>query len=202
MLLIVLLSLANSVAITSCKKVDNLPIDGSYSNKKTSTLAFSGFNIEDVFKSIDIDTLKSVAENNDSALITQELIELASEIQLFLKTNYDSTFNPDIVTYYKEIIVLGISYLKYQQEIAADSIGNLINSENTAVIQSGDLDCILSAVGGLIGVSDVISLVNSFKNGISATTLLGTAKVMLKRTAAAITVAIVIYQMGECFGWW
>lgn len=158
-------SLANSVAITSCKKADNLLADGSYSNKKTSTLAFSGFNIEDVFKSIDIDTLKSAAENNDSALITQELIELASEIQLFLKTNYDSTFNPDIVTYYKEIIVLGISYLKYQQEIAADSIGNLINSENTAVIQSSDMDCILSAVGGLIGVSDVISLVNSFKMG-------------------------------------
>lgn len=54
----------------------------------------------------------------------------------------------------------------------------------------------------MIGANDVAALVNSFRNGVSATTLMATAKVMLKRVATAITIAVAVYQLGDCLGFW
>lgn len=143
--------------------------------------------MQDVFKSTDIITLQNAIENEDSVVLVNEMINLAGKIHFFLNANYD-TFTANVEDY-KEVILMGMAYIEFERE-------------DLGIVVHDDLDCILAGVSGILGINDIASLVNAYKNGVSASTLLKTAKVMLKRVSGAFTVALAIWGMGECFGWW
>lgn len=148
--------------------------------------------MESVFRGVNHLTLG----NQDSTVVRNELIVLANNIGVFIKNNYDNSFSFNASVNYKELIAMGVAYLQMEQEDMQN------NSGGGMVVMSNEVDCIIGTFSSLLGVGEVAALVNSFRNGVSATTLLATAKVMLKRVATVITVAVAVYSFGDCMDWW
>lgn len=182
-----------SIAILSgCSKQVNDPLPAQNPSPTSQMINGTIFtSMPDVFKSINVAALQTAINNNDDPASTSILISLANKIYIYIQNNYDATFTANVSTNYKEIIVMGMAYLEYE----ANPVGGVS-------VQSSEVDCIITVVGSIIGVNDVMGIVNDFRNGVSATTLMGTARLALKRVATAITVAIAIYELGDCLDWW
>lgn len=188
----IVLILSSVVILTGCSKQVSDPSPVRNSSPAVQIINGTTFtSMPDVFKSTNLTALQTAITNNDEVAATNVLISLANKIYVYIQDNYDSTFTANVATDYKEIIVMGMAYLEYE----ANPVGG-------ASVQSSEVDCIITVVGSIIGVNDVMGIVNDFRNGVSATTLLGTAKLALKRVATAITVAIAIYELGDCLDWW
>ncbi len=186
------LALCSVAILTGCSKQVNDPTPAKSTSRvipafRTITTTFNS--MPAVFQSLNVQALQVAMNNNDEATAAQLLMNLASEITLYIQDKYDANFTANIALDYKEIIVMGMGYVEFE-------------AHPVAVTQSDEVDCIISAVGAIIGVNDVMGIVNDFRNGVSATTILGTAKLALKRVATALTVAFAIYELGDCLDWW
>jgi hypothetical protein len=63
-------------------------------------------------------------------------------------------------------------------------------------------DCFLTVVSGIIGIRDIQSLYKDFVAGVGAETIIASMRLMFKRVATVFTIAVAVYETGECLGWW
>ena len=168
-------------------------------NKKISSVK-SYASMEEVFNSSDTQALKS----SDEIIHKAELMNLSIKISNFIKNNYNQNFSPNINEDYMAVIIMGIGYL------ANELNGNIVHLPDGKVTLGGQTeinnnnfgDCLITTFMSIIGVKDVMGLVNDFKNGVSPNTILKTGKVMARRVATAFTVAIALVEFGDCMEWW
>lgn len=180
----------------SCNKVCELPEENLLMERHTISSVVSYQSMADVFKSINPTQLQTYVSTNNNAAAATVLKNLATKVQAYLKANYDTNFNMDVDLEYQEILVLGIIYTKYEQEQLNGQATTLESATNNQV------DCVFAVLMGTITGSEIIAIVNDFRRGVSAATIIGTLKTTLRRVASAISVALMVYEVGDCLEWW
>ena len=67
---------------------------------------------------------------------------------------------------------------------------------------SPGMDCFLTAVGTLIGITDAKNIWKSIVAGASEETAIAAVKLIGRRVGTIISVGIMVYEVGSCLDWW
>ena len=62
--------------------------------------------------------------------------------------------------------------------------------------------CFYTAVGTILSITQIKSLVASIQAGAARATVINSLKLMGRRVAFAVTVVVAVYQLGDCLEWW
>jgi hypothetical protein len=77
------------------------------------------------------------------------------------------------------------------------------NSTNNVMKTSDEnMDCFLTAVGDFIGISQAKSIWRGIVMGASEQTVIAAVKLIGRRVAGIISVALMVYATGSCLDWW
>jgi len=93
--------------------------------------------------------------------------------------------------------MLGLFEYGIENNISLDSVESIMNK---AAIDP--YDCFTSALGGVVGISEIRGIYNDFRNGVSPRTILRTLKTFGRRVFAAISIGLAILALGDCLDWW
>ncbi|MBC7848637.1 MAG: hypothetical protein H7Y31_02820 [Chitinophagaceae bacterium] len=67
----------------------------------------------------------------------------------------------------------------------------------------GEMNCFTAALGGLIGIPEIKGIYSDFVSGrTSPKTVIKAVKLIGRRVATIIGVAIAVYSLGDCLEWW
>lgn len=174
---------------TSCKKsaFNRGDFEGDHVNsQREAVILVDHETMESVFRGIGFQSLGYAMNDGSDAILETEFNGLVLNIAHFIKSNYDSSFVGDDHSLH-EILSLGIAYLYFESDIVLEGKNSILST-----------DCILEAFGALLGVGEIRSLVNDFKNGVSATNIARAGGVMLRRVAGALAVALAVYTFVDC----
>ncbi len=136
------------------------------------------------------DKLREFINNRNEQQLTGFVNYLVDQI----KAKTLKKYNIDLTGKDKDLIILfGLFELAKEKRLSSGT--------NTSDASLG-MDCFFTAVVGVIGILDARTIWASITAGASAQTALAALSVIARRTAGVITVGIMVYQVGECMGWW
>ncbi len=141
-----------------------------------------------IFNQIDPISLQSVINTNNTSGANYIINLLTDNISnLYYSTHETSLlfeFNGDR----NKVLLFGLFWAKKEQSI--------VNYADPG------LDCLITAVSSFIGITQAKSIWASIVAGASAETVVAALKLIGKRVAGVISVAIMIWDAGSCFDWW
>lgn len=162
----------------------------------------------EIFKSINkIDLKNATSTNNIKA--TQEIIyPAANKIASYFFDRYKIDIRQDFVDNPQGIIILGLFYAAKEVNYSNNSVLSslrvkTLSSDGLVITENkDDFSCFLSAVAAVIGITDARNIWRSIVSGASEETVLAAVKLIGKRVAGVISVAIMVYEVGSCLEWW
>lgn len=105
----------------------------------------------------------------------------------------------DFVDNPEGLVTLGLIYA------AKEKNANLASSHSQGISTlavSGDFDCFLAAVGTFIGIADARKIWLSIVAGASEETAIAALRLIGRRAATVLAVGIMVYEAGDCLGFW
>ena len=152
-------------------------------------------NLRDILRSFD----PSILQGDDSEASTNLIASKNSEIIEYAVANYPELhaeeLNPNDSTVALYGMLLSLAEETEFQNLSEEQLEEMRANPDY-------LGCLTSTVAGLIGIKDIKAILADFSSGVSATTIVGTLKTMLRRVAWGWTIGITIFQFGDCIGWW
>jgi hypothetical protein len=76
------------------------------------------------------------------------------------------------------------------------------NDKVTFKTSDENMNCFLTAIGDIIGITQARSLWKSIVAGASEETVIAAVSLIGRRVAGVLTITFAIYSTGECLGWW
>ena len=150
-----------------------------------------------LFSNINHTQLQQLLNANDSAAIETFFYPLANQIADHILTKYGEDIRDEIGDFPQAIVMLGLFEYGIENNISLDSVESIMNR---AAIDP--YDCFTSALGGIVGISEIRGIYNDFRNGVSPRTILRTLKTFGRRVFAAISIGLAILALGDCLDWW
>lgn len=152
----------------------------------------------DIFKSLNGEEISSLYKSNNEDKANILTKDISNEIVKYAKDKYSIDMEEIFKDDYNVIVVGGLVFALMESNIAVE-----YNPENPDIKSLGQFEgCLYTSVLGLIGIRDINALIYDFKHGVSPTTIMRSLKLMVGRTATAITVVITVYEFGDCMNWW
>ncbi len=190
--------------VTSCKKGDAPETwNASLSKSEFST-------INDVFRSVNKNALLQAITTKD--VIGSEFLvkSTANKVASFFYEVYKIDLRGKFQNDPEGLIILGVFFAAKEKHDAITRSGtatkNGLSEEIPLVADpsaSGTFDCFLTAVSTVIGITQAKELWLTITAGTATVdTAVAALALIGKRVAGVITVAIMIYEAGSCFGWW
>lgn len=175
----------------SCKKTSEK------SEWKAQIESNSIASVTEIFKLTDPQKLKAIISANDEIKGRQFINSTANKIATYFFYKYKIDIREDFVDNPQGIITLGLFYA------AKESKSNTQNNyASRAEMASPGMDCFLTAVGTLIGITDAKNIWKSIVAGASEETAIAAVKLIGRRVGTIISVGIMVYEVGSCLDWW
>ena len=152
------------------------------------------------------DLLAAINATNELPAAT-EIYTISNEINDHFIDNYSinllSEYNDDR----EKVIATGILISGWQKGVFNNAPVNdsiwLADDEGFSHANLTQAEsCFYTAVGSVLGVTQIKGLIASLKAGAARPTIINSIKLMGKRVATAVTLVITIYQLGDCLEWW
>ncbi|MEZ5045793.1 MAG: hypothetical protein R2831_02265 [Chitinophagaceae bacterium] len=179
----------------SCKKNDKqsptITQNSDDCIQEVNNISPQNLSMEEIFK-------QTMIDNNN--ISETELNKVATRISQYLETKVEGGADFDMATERNEMLVIGLGIIisdLFPQGFPPDYQPSAPNVGGSNAMQY--IDCIISAIGSVIGVSD---LVTAWQSGATIGTLKASAKFILKKAGAGLMLGYGIYQIGDCLGWW
>ena len=192
--LIVVFSFITINIFSSCTKIHTAFEQDKYLIKNEYN------SMTEVFNSVNHIQIEALLKEKNEAQAFLILLPLSKKIISFISSTYkiDISNSTNLIG----VIVVGALIAKKEQELILNNIKLKSRSTGIVIQTSPGMDCFITAVSSIIGISDARNLFLQFSNGVSAETILGTVKLMGKRVAGFVTIVFAIYELGQCIGWW
>ncbi|PQV59672.1 hypothetical protein CLV53_11556 [Sediminibacterium magnilacihabitans] len=130
---------------------------------------------------------------------------LANKVASYFYAKYQRDIRRDFVNNPQGIIILGLLYAAKERHAATINMSASLHAPGQGLAVESNratFDCLLSVVGSVIGLSDARNLWQSIAAGATEETAIAALKVIGRRVAGVITVAIMVYDLGSCLDWW
>lgn len=187
----------NSIGNFAFKKTIFSNREVSYSSSNPTTNTLLGIFLQDSI------LLQTIVSTENSELAENYLTSLTNDISDYFLQTENIDVRAEFSNDRNSIILLGL-FISLRPTILApgerNSKSNVLVTGRAPTEPS--IDCFITAVSSLIGISEGQAIWNSIKAGASTQTVIGALKLIARRVASAITVAFMIYEVGECLDWW
>ena len=106
------------------------------------------------------------------------------------------------------VLTLGyfVAHIEKQKELISKRAQSGMEGEVLSITNpetDKQFECFLTAVSSFIGLSEARSIWKAIVTGsLETSTIIGGLALMAKRVATIATVTIMIYEAGDCLGWW
>ncbi|MBN9299952.1 MAG: hypothetical protein J0I41_23320 [Filimonas sp.] len=142
--------------------------------------------------------LENLINNSDQAQLTAFVNYTVDQI----KAKTYNTYGIDLSGEERELVIVYGLFQAARENYIAN--GGIIGAESGSSSSGGgsSLDCFLTAVVALIGITDAQNIWKSIAAGAAEETVIASLKLMFKRVATVITAVVTIYQVGKCLNWW
>ena len=158
-------------------------------------------NLQDVFLQNGSEKLIDLVASKDELKIKKFNKTKANEIASYFQDKYNIDITKEFIDNPEGIVILGLFYAKKEQQDADSQI--MSNSTNNVMKTSDEnMDCFLTAVGDFIGISQAKSIWRGIVMGASEQTVIAAVKLIGRRVAGIISVALMVYATGSCLDWW
>lgn len=142
----------------------------------------------EALKAVDVQGFKTASRTTTpgltTTLVNPSVVQTANNTAVYVKQKYQvdlSAYDANTVS------ILGL-YLSLKE----------MNEPGPST-----LHCFLVAVGSIIGLTEAGTIWNTLSHGVvSASTVIGAVKLIAKRVGTVITVAVAVYEVGECLNIW
>ncbi|WP_346239306.1 hypothetical protein ABDK00_006300 [Niabella insulamsoli] len=146
--------------------------------------------------------LLNVIENNE--LLDSELADAINSNDSYNSEQIIHNMANDIANQYQNS---GINlYQEFENDETRIILLGMIEDMNDKYLinpSSANIGCFFTAVSTFIGVTQARSIWRSIVSGsYNVGTVIDALKLAGKRVAGVLTVAIMVYDVGECLGWW
>jgi hypothetical protein len=181
---------------SSCKKNEEIEVKNPWKlelSKNTHT------SIKDIFDDKKLD-LQEIIMDKDKEFAKEVFIDLANKIGSYVKDTEGIDLTNDYIDDPEGVIMVGVFlglHEKYNQRTKPTTTNDLTIRKDI-----DDFGCFLTAVGTLIGITEIQSIYESIVAGATKRTVIGALKLIGRRVAGVITVGIMIYEVGDCLEWW
>jgi len=152
--------------------------------------------ITPIFQNLDPQKLKSLISAEDPVAIQVYYKDLGRQLIEGIRKGYGKDISKEVGEQYELAILYG--YLYFLQEGGVKEV----QLERPAPSPVDPLDCIVSAVSGLLSINEIQGIYNSFMAGATSATIIKSLKFALKRVATAWTILATVYSLGSCMDWW
>jgi hypothetical protein len=162
----------------------------------TTAACFTQPSIVPILSGINYTELNRLIRAKDEAGLRNFYRPVSLEIAGYISSVYGEDILPDIADFPEGAAMLALfCYGKEKGIVVAPSKRDPGNG--------GDpMSCFGAALGSLLGISDIRDLYNDFARGASPKTILKSLKVLGRRVATILNVAIAVYDLGDCLNWW
>jgi len=189
-----LLILCSILLFSSCRKsVDTNQWQAVISENKVNSLP-------EIFSQIKTERAVEILSSKDTIKASKLNKILANQIASYFQSKYKIDITQEFINNPEGIVILGIFYAKKEAIEAKSQIKSF--SINSYKSNSEDMDCLMTAVGAVIGISQAKDIWKSIMAGATEATIIGTVKLMARRVAAAWTVVAMVYEVGSCLDFW
>lgn len=162
--------------------------------------------VSSIFKNSNSDALKSIKELNEEAAASEYLTKKANEIASFYYKKKNINLSKDFIDNPDGIVIFGL-FMAAKESNDLNKSNKILTTDiqkiSTKLDESGGgMSCFFAAIGGVLGIRDARDLWKACLEGASEQTLIASIKLMGKRVAGVLTLAIAVYEVGECLDWW
>lgn len=187
---------------------------GSHTNKVLLTSRFydtipemdiQDLGIEFVFSRFNVNEIKSTLENPNDIMLTAVANKNALLISKYLKEKNIIDTDEDVEHSSEAILVFALFQLgkeKNLSEILENDLANYHERAPGSVIGGTAFDCLVGAIGSLIGLGEVRTLYNDYLQGVTPRTILRTLRTMVRRVGSVFIIISAVYGFGDCVNWW
>ena len=157
--------------------------------------------LQDVFLQNGSEKLIDIVASKDQVKMSNFNKTKANEIASYFLDKYKIDITKEFIDNPEGIVILGLFYAKKEQQVTDSHI--MSNSTNNVMKTSDEnMDCFLTAVGDFIGISQAKSIWQGIVMGASEQTVIAAVKLIGRRVAGIISVALMVYATGSCLDWW
>ena len=145
-------------------------------------------------------TMASLTAQEDSTGLSNFFVGKATEIDNYIqwKYGYNIHENYDTSTTTATMII-GLLYFAKENNFYINESGTWVDPS----YRIDPMDCFVTVLGDLIGLTTIAALYSAIVNGGSASTIKQFLKGAIRRVFAIISIGIAVYDLGhDCLGWW
>ena len=194
------LSLCLVLFLASCTKSTE---DKQWQAEITTNKAAS---LKEVFLQNGSEKLLDIVASKDEFKMSDYNKKTANQIASHFQDKFKIDITKEFIDNPEGIVILGLFYAKKEQQdansqIMSDRTNNLMKA-NVMQAPDGTMDCFLTAVGDLIGISQAQSIWKSIVMGATEETVISAVTLIGRRVAGIFSVCTMVYATGSCLGWW
>ena len=194
------LSLCLVLFLTSCTKSTE---DKQWQAEITKNKAAS---LKQVFLQNGSEKLLDIVASKDELKMSDYNKKTANQIASYFQDKFKIDITKEFIDNPEGIVILGLFYAKKEQQDANSQImsnrTNNLMKANVMQASDGTMDCFLTAVGDLIGISQAQSIWKSIVMGATEETVISAVTLIGRRVAGIFSVCTMVYATGSCLGWW
>ena len=194
------LSLCLILFLTSCTKETEVK---QWQAEITENKAAS---LKEVFLKNGSEKLLDIAASKDELKMSDYNKMTANQIASYFQDKFKIDITKEFIDNPEGIVILGLFYAKKEQQDANSQImSNRTNSlmkANVMKTPDATMDCFLTAVGNLIGITQAQSIWKSIVMGATEETVIAAVALIGRRVAGIFSVGMMVYATGNCLGWW
>ena len=183
-----------SLPIISCNKsIEKGDWEATITKNKMNSLP-------ELFSQAGSEKLITIVTSNNE-LKTSNFNKLkANQVASYFKDKYKIDITEKFIDNPEGIVILGMLYAskEYEEQKA-------LNQDNGKVAFNTDddnMNCFLTAVSDVIGVSQAKTLWKSILAGAAEETVIAAVSLIGRRVVGILTITTMVYSTGDCLGWW
>ena len=156
-------------------------------------------------KTYGIVSLKEATNETDKKIIRDRI---SNRIISYLYKTQKVDIRKDFINNPDGVLTLGyfVAHIEKQKELISKRAQSGMEGEVLSITNpetDKQFECFLTAVSSFIGLSEARSIWKAIVTGsLETSTIIGGLALMAKRVATIATVTIMIYEAGDCLGWW
>jgi hypothetical protein len=193
---------------SNSKQITSKSVLSSQSFPLVSNTLTMNNGIEFILQSFNAEEIHQAIMSSNQQKIISTTIKHAGLISKYVKEvyNVDCSEDEDVPD---ATLVFGLFCYGKEKNLGQISDSESLSQGRTAGgdvgtgLGGGDpLNCLIGAIGGIIGLGEIQVLYNDYVNGVSPTTVLKSLKVLVRRVASVFTIISAVYSFGDCLNWW
>ena len=160
--------------------------------------------IESVFRSFDSKSIKTALSSQDNIVMAQVNQRNSNLIKKYLKDKYNIQTDENGEDSPEANLVFGLFQYGIEKGIS-EIPEEAMNSQNRTAgpeVGGDPFNCLVGAIGGLIGIGEVRALYNDYSHGVTPGTILRTLRTMVRRVGSIFAIISAVYSFGDCLNWW